>query len=207
MKWNIFVGSMVLGACLSGQSFGGDLIHRLLGGNGVGAKSSCCDTSVVDPSCGAEMAGGRGPSCGTEIAAPACDPCAGAGAGIGGGKAGCGLLGKRGPSCGTEIAGACDPCAGGNGGIVGPSCGVESSACGSAPVCRTPVLDGLKGLKCKLHAAHVDLGVDGGHGGLAADGPQLDGAVVAAADQAGGVGLRADKGVTYWHAHVRTKQW
>lgn len=157
MKLNIFVGSMVLGACLSGQSFGGDLIHRLLGGNGVGAKSSCCDTSVVDPSCGAEMAGcGRGPSCGTEIAAPAVDACAGAGAGIGGGKAGCGLLGKRGPSCGTEIAGACDPCAGNNGGVAGPSCGVETSACGSAPVCRTPVLDGLKGLKCKLHAAHVE---------------------------------------------------
>jgi len=157
MKWNIFVGSMVVGACLSGQSFGGDLIHRLLGGNGVGAKSSCCDTSVVDPSCGAEIAAGRGPSCGTEIAAPACDPCAGnAGAGIGGGKAGCGLLGKRGPSCGTEIAGACDPCAGNNGGVAGPSCGVETSACGSAPVCRTPVLDGLKGLKCKLHAAHVE---------------------------------------------------
>jgi len=157
MKWNIFVGSMVVGACLSGQSFGGDLIHRLLGGNGVGAKSSCCDTSVVDPSCGAEIAGGRGPSCGTEIAAPACDPCAGgAAAGIGAGKAGCGLLGKRGPSCGTEIAGACDPCAGNNGGATGPSCGVETNACASAPVCRTPVLDGLKGLKCKLHAAHVN---------------------------------------------------
>ena len=90
MKWNIIVSSVVLGACLSGQSFGGDLIHRLLGGNGVGAKSSCCDTSVVDPSCGAEMAGcASGPSCGTEIAAPACDT----GAGIGAGKAGCGLLG------------------------------------------------------------------------------------------------------------------
>ena len=150
MKWNIFVGSMVFGACLSGQSFGGDLIHRLLGGNGVGAKSSCCDTSVVDPSCGAEMAAGAGPSCGTEIAAPACDPCAGAG------KAGCGLFSKVAPSCGTEIAGACDPCAGGNGGLVGPSCGVETSVCGPAPVCRTPILDGLKGLKCKLHAAHVD---------------------------------------------------
>jgi len=158
MKWNIIVSSVVLGACLSGQSFGGDLIHRLLGGNGVGAKSSCCDTSVVDPSCGAELAGcASGPSCGTEIAAPACDPCAGAGAGIGAGKAGCGLLGnKRAPSCGTEIAGACDPCPGNNGGIVGPSCGVEAAACGPANVCRTPVLDGLKGLKCKLHAAHVE---------------------------------------------------
>jgi len=57
MKWNMIVGSMVLGATLCGQSFGGDLIHRLLGGRGVGASSSCCDTSVVDPSCGAEQAG------------------------------------------------------------------------------------------------------------------------------------------------------
>ena len=145
MKWNMLVGSMVLGACLSGQSFGGDLIHRLMGGSGVGAKSSCCDTSVVDPRCGVENAGcgARGPSCGTEIAAPGCN-------GLGGLK-----NRLHGPSCGTEIAGACDPCAG-KGGNVGPSCGVETAGCGAPSVCRTPVLDGLKGLKCKLHAAHAN---------------------------------------------------
>lgn len=136
MKWNMIVGSMVLGATLCGQSFGGDLIHRLLGGRGVGASSSCCDTSVVDPSCGAEQAGcGAGPSCGAEMA-------------------GCG----NGPSCGAEIAApACDPCAGngGIGGNIGPSCGVETAACRPVVV-RTPVLDGLKGLKCKLAAAHAN---------------------------------------------------
>lgn len=122
MKWNILVGSMVLGASLCGQSFGGDLLHRLLGGHGCGAASSCCDTTVADPSCGAEIAApcgngcGQGPTCGAEIAAPACDPCAAA---------------------------------------AGPSCGVES---GCGPVCRTPVLDKLKGLKCKLHNAKANIG-------------------------------------------------
>ena len=122
MKWNILVGSMVLGASLCGQSFGGDLLHRLMGGHGCGAASSCCDTTVADPSCGAEIAApcgngcGQGPTCGAEIAAPACDPCAAA----------------AGPSCGVEV--------------------------GCGPVCRTPVLDKLKGLKCKLHNAKANIG-------------------------------------------------
>jgi hypothetical protein len=118
MKWNIFVGSMVLSASLCGQSFGGELLHRLLGGHGVGASSSCCDTTIADPSCGAEIASGcgAGPTCGAEIAAPACDPCAGSAA----------------PSCGVETA--CAPI-----------------------VCRTPILDKLKGLKCKLHNAKASL--------------------------------------------------
>ena len=149
MKWNILVGSMVLGASLCGQSFGGDLLHRLLGGNGCGARSSCCDTSVCDPTCGAEIAAcdpcGKGPSCGAEQA-----PCG----------SGCGT----GPSCGAEIA-SCGPC------NAAPSCGAEvacADPCGT-PVCvRTPVLDKLKGLKCKLVAfknrlhAHGNRGCDNG---------------------------------------------
>ena len=130
---------MVIGATLSGQSFGGDLLSRLLGGKGCGASSSCCDTSVCDPSCGAEMApcgSGCGPSCGAEIAAPC--------------GSGCGA----GPSCGAEIAAPCGPsCA--------PSCGAEMAcapACAPTSCCnvRTPILDALKGmkgqLKCKLTA-------------------------------------------------------
>ena len=91
MKWNIFVGSMVLSASLCGQSFGGELLHRLLGGHGVGANSSCCDTTIADPSCGAEMASGcgAGPTCGAEINGSAC--------------------GLGAPTCGAEIS-ACDPC-------------------------------------------------------------------------------------------------
>jgi hypothetical protein len=130
MKMNILVGSMLLSASLCGQSFGGDLLHRLLGGRGCGASSSCCDTSVSDPSCGAEMASpcgsgcGAGPTCGAEMAAPC--------------GSGCGALAAPscGPSCGAEIA-SCDPC-------------------GSAPSCgpRRPILSHLKaklaGLKGKL---------------------------------------------------------
>ena len=122
---------MVLGAALSSQSFGGDLLGRLLGGKGCGAASSCCDTSVCDPSCGAEIAS-CDPSCGAELAS-----C---------GK-GCGLLGKGllGPSCGCEVADPCaaptcgaeiaDPCG------CGPSCGVEASCCTPR---RTPILDAIR---------------------------------------------------------------
>ncbi len=131
MKLNILVGSMVLSASLCGQSFGGDLLSRLLGGRGCGASSSCCDTSVCDPSCGAEMAApcgsgcGAGPSCGAEMAAPC--------------GSGCGAAPSCGPSCGAEIA-SCGSA---------PSCG-ESSCC--AP--RRPILSALKsrlsGLRSKL---------------------------------------------------------
>ncbi len=99
MKWKMIVGSMVLGASLSGQSFGFDLLNRMLGGHGCGCASTCCDTSIAGPSCGSELAGcdpcgkGAGPSCGAELAA--CDPCSKA----------------AGPSCGAELA-ACDPCSG-----------------------------------------------------------------------------------------------
>lgn len=126
MKMNILVGSIVLSASLCGQSFGGDLLSRLLGGHGCGASSSCCDTSVCDPSCGAEMAApcgsgcGAGPSCGAELAAPC-------GSGCG---SGCGAA----PSCGVEIA----------------SCNSGNSCC--AP--RKPILSHLRaklcGLKSKL---------------------------------------------------------
>ena len=141
MKMNILVGSMLLSASLCGQSFGGDLLHRLLGGRGCGASSSCCDTSVSDPSCGAEIAApcgsgcGAGPSCGAEIAAPC--------------GSGCGAA----PSCGAEIA-SCDPCS------AAPSCGVETSCCGP----RRPILSALKaklaGLKSKLACHAPSCGVE-----------------------------------------------
>ncbi len=132
MKWNIFVGSMVLGVSLASQSFGFGLLDRMLGGHGCGCASSCCDTSVCEPSCGVEQACAD-PSCGCEIAA--CDPCASAD-----------------PSCGCEMA-ACDPCA-----SAAPSCGCEMAACdpcaapscdsGCKPRCRKPLLGLLK----KLHS-------------------------------------------------------
>ncbi len=58
MKWNILVGSLVLGLGLSTQSFGMDLLDRMLGMNYNGGcdKASCCETVSCDP----------GPSCGCE---------------------------------------------------------------------------------------------------------------------------------------------
>ena len=58
MKWNILVGSLVLGLGLSTQSFGMDLLDRMLGMdyNGCCDTASCCETNCVDP----------GPSCGCE---------------------------------------------------------------------------------------------------------------------------------------------
>lgn len=112
MKWNMLVGSLVLGASLCTPSFAGfGLLDRMLGLKGSGCDSTCCDTGCgAGPSCGCEVAG---PSCGCESAcAPACGNSCGAA-----------------PSCGCESAPAC-----GNGCGAGPSCGVES-ACGAAPSC------------------------------------------------------------------------
>ena len=48
MKWNILVGSLVLGFGLCTQSFGMDLLDRMLGTNynGCSDKASCCDTPL-----------------------------------------------------------------------------------------------------------------------------------------------------------------
>ncbi len=46
MKWNIIIGTLVLGFGMVSQSFGYDLLDRMLGSKGCGceAKTSCCDT-------------------------------------------------------------------------------------------------------------------------------------------------------------------
>jgi hypothetical protein len=111
MKWNIVVGSLVLGASLCTPSFAG-LLDHMLGLRGAGCDSTCCDTGCgAGPSCGCESACGPacgvGPSCGCESA---CGPACGAG-----------------PSCGCESA--CGPACG-----AAPSCGCET-AC--APACDT----------------------------------------------------------------------
>lgn len=143
MKWNMLVGSLLLGVSLSTPSFGGGLLDRMLGLGGCGCDSACCDTGcAAAPSCGCEVnacdpccgpgKGGllsrlRGPSCGCEV--NACDPCGSAAPSCGCemsncGK-GCGLFSRlRGPSCGCEVN-ACDPCCN-----AAPSCGCEV-ACGS----------------------------------------------------------------------------
>ncbi len=147
MKWNMLVGSLVLGASLCTPSFAGfGLLDRMLGLKGCGCDSTCCDTGCgAAPSCGCENACAADPSCGCE-SAPACG-------------SGCGAA----PSCGCESAPAC-----GSGCGAAPSCGCES-ACGAAPSCgcesacapscgcetacckprRKPLLELLRAVECK----------------------------------------------------------
>lgn len=125
MKWNIFVGSLVLGASLCSQSFGGGLLDRLLSLKGAGCDTSCCDTTpACDPGCGVENA--CDPGCGIENA---CDP-------------GCGVESACDPGCGVESC---------NSGCAAPSCAAPT--CGAEVACCTPrkrpLLDLLHSLKPK----------------------------------------------------------
>jgi len=102
--------SLALGCLMTTQSFGFDLLDRMMGSRGHGCDTACCET----PACPV------GPTCGCE--APSCD-------------SGCGpfrgglLSGLRGgndccaePACGFEPA-----C-----GIAAPACGCEVASCDSA---------------------------------------------------------------------------
>ena len=121
MKWNILVGSLVLGLGLSTQSFGLDLLDRMLGTNYNGCcdKATCCDTPCADP----------GPSCGCETGCDVqCVPC----------KPKC----RKTPlldflrSCKKCKKSSCD--GGCDAGCADPGCGVEPACdpgCGVDPAC------------------------------------------------------------------------
>ncbi len=135
MKWNMIVGSLVLGASLCGQSFGIDLLSRMLGGRGSGCDTSCCDTAIADPSCGCEMA-------------PGCDN------GCGGRKLGL----FKGPSCGCEAPVACN-----TGCAAAPSCGCETAcepSCGAEVACckpaKKPLQNLLKRVRCSLPKLSIE---------------------------------------------------
>ncbi len=52
MKWNIIIGSLVLGLCVSSQSYGFELLDRMLGLKGCGCEAKSCETKA-DAKCGA----------------------------------------------------------------------------------------------------------------------------------------------------------
>jgi len=176
MKWNMLVVSLVLGAGLCNQSFGIDLLSRMLGGKGSGCDTSCCDTAVAGPSCGSEgICGGgllgNGPSCGSE-------------GGLGG-------LCGNGPSCGTDGGCAAGAGCGAGAGIGGPSCGIDAGcaaaagpSCGAeAAACRTPrkrpLLDLVRKVEARKKAMLAGLlkpscdagACDNGGAGLCGNGP------------------------------------
>ena len=129
MKRTILVATLVLGSSVCSQSFGFDLLDRMLGLKGCGAHSTCCDTVVCDTGaygCAAEPACGCEAPCGGScVAEPACGceaPC--------GGACGCAE-----PACGIEApcAPACEP-----------TCGAAAACCGK----------GHRGLLHKLFGNH-----------------------------------------------------
>jgi hypothetical protein len=154
MKLNIALASLVASVALCSQSFGFDLLDRMLGGSGCGCEVSCCETAAsccdADPSCGCNAVD---PSCGCNAVDPscgadACDPCA--------------------TSCGRKpliqinlpkikliqinrCKPACDPCCDAD-----PSCGCNTvdPSCGADPSCgcETTSCCGRKGLLDRIFA-------------------------------------------------------
>jgi hypothetical protein len=161
MKWNMLLGALVVSVGLCGQSFGFELLERMLGigGYGCGCESACCEPACgceAEPACGCEAA----PACGCE-AAPACgceSACCESSCCEKRCHGGCGLLdglfGHHGhgchkksccessccdaePACGCEAAPAC-------GCEAAPSC-CESSCCKKRCHRHCGLLDGLFG--------------------------------------------------------------
>ena len=148
MKWNSVLGSMVLALGLCAQSFGFDLLDRMLGANGCGCETSCCTTpACAAPACAAPACAAPAPTCAAQptcAAAPAC----GAEPTCGAVDAGCchkrrcglnlrGLLGHRRcckPACGEPACGA--PACAAPTCAAAPACGAEPS-CGCAPACHS----------------------------------------------------------------------
>jgi len=168
MKWNIFVGSMVLGLSLCTQSFGFDLLDRMLGVNGCGADTakSCC---VAGPKCGADPSGctSKGDSCGRQRLCTKkidlsglkghCHRGCGDKGCANGGNGGCankGCAAPAGPNCAAPAPTCAAPapsCAAKA--AAAPSCGADHGACKTPcrQICRPGLLDRLMSidLGCK----------------------------------------------------------
>jgi len=137
MKRMLFLGALVLGVTVCSQSFGFEILDRMLGCRKGGASCTSCSS---DPGCAA------GNGC-----ADACEPGCGAGNGCLGGRGGE-------PGCGAGNGCAEPACDAGN--------GCCDSGCTAAPKCRKKhsLFGGLKGLfencKRKSHGCTGNVGCD-----------------------------------------------
>src|SRR5688572_27419460 len=117
MKWNICIGSLVLALAACTQSFGFDLLDRMLGSSGCGCETSCCEANRCRVKC-AKVRCGNGcngcakvaPSCG--VAAPSCV--------------------KAAPTC----AAPAPTCA-----AAAPTCAAAAPTCAAAPACGIDACD------------------------------------------------------------------
>ena len=162
MKWNMIFGALVVSVGLCTQSFGFELLDRLLGYGGGGGScggccNSCCEASCcAAPSCCAEASCcaaetsccAAAPSCAAETSCcaaeascceqPACNSCCNSG--CGGCKKSCGLFGGLHglfggchKGCGSSCCGS--SCCEQSCCAAAPSCAAETSCCAAAPSC------------------------------------------------------------------------
>ena len=138
MKRAILSTTLILGMSLCSQSFGFDLLDRMLGLNCGGGSSSCCDTPCCDsgccePTCGCESSCCESccePACGCEAScceSSCCEPCQKKSSG--------GLLAKLFGGFSCKKDNCCDSCCDSCGTCCEPACGCEMgcSSCGSMP--------------------------------------------------------------------------
>jgi len=117
MKWNMVFGALLVSVSLSSQSFGFELLDRMLGFGGGGCRTGCCDKGcgpACEPACGCEAQVACDAGC--------CDPCADccgkkrrSWGGFFARKKQCCKTSCYEPACGCEAAGepaCCDPCGG-----------------------------------------------------------------------------------------------
>ncbi len=128
MKWNMVFGALVVSVGLCSQSFGFELLDRMLGLNDCGCNS-CCQKA---PSCGCdkgcEPACAAAPSCAAEpscCAAPTCckQRCH---------RHCCLLDGLHSRIFGCGCGNKCNSCNSGCGGCAAPAC---EPACAAEPAC------------------------------------------------------------------------
>ncbi|MFM9024602.1 MAG: hypothetical protein ACKON7_04575, partial [Planctomycetaceae bacterium] len=150
MKRMMFLGALVLGVTFCSQSFGFELLDRML--SHKGCCGSCCEpgcdagAGCVDPGCGA----GNGcvdPAC--DAGAGCCEPACDAGAGCCGVRKcrkKCNLFGGlKGLFHGCKKYGCCEPACDAGAGCVDPGCGAGNGCvdpgCGAGNGCAEPACD------------------------------------------------------------------
>jgi len=126
MKRMMFLGALVLGVTVCSQSFGFELLNKMLGHKGC---TSCCE-----PGCDAG-AGCCEPGCDAGAGNGCCEPACGAGNGC------------AEPACDAGN-GCCEPACDAGAGCCEPSCGA-AGCCGVKKKCATPIRDLLRA----IHAA------------------------------------------------------
>ena len=146
MKNRMFILSVVLSACFSAQSFGFELLDRMLGVHGCGCAANCCETTCCETSCCETTCCDVVPGCGREAPVCGCDT---------------GCCEKRG--CLDWLLGSrrgCNSCGCDNG------CSNNRRGCGFRPYTNETLVDHIlhRGRRCSNKCCDNSCGCDAGCG-------------------------------------------